>query len=97
MVYRKGRKVAKRPIERRLTLLERGVVAGLAEGGSNQYQIAEKLDCATKTVRELLKKVEKEKKLEDRPRSGRPKKTSPREDRAIKFTSSKIENSLLNQ
>jgi len=87
MVYKKGRKVAKRPLQRRLTLLERGIAAGLSKGGSNQYEIAEELNCTTKTVRELMKKVEKEKKLEDRQRSGRPKKTSPREDRTIKFNS----------
>ena len=68
MVYKKGRKVAKRPLQRRLTLLERGIAAGLSKGGSNQYEIAEELNCTTKTVCELMKKVEKEKKLEDRQR-----------------------------
>jgi len=89
MVKNKGRKVAKRPIQRRLTLLERGLAAGLARGGSNQYEIADHLNCTTKTVRELMKKVEKDEKLVDRPRSGRPRKTSSREDRAIKFASLK--------
>jgi transposase len=89
MARNKGRKVAKRPIQRRLTLLERGIAAGLAIGGSNQYEIAKELNCTTKTVRELLKKVEETKKLEDRPRPGQPKKTSNREDRAIKFSSVK--------
>jgi transposase len=97
MVYKKGRKVAKRPLQRRLTLLERGIAAGLSKGGSNQYEIAEELNCTTKTVRELMKKVEKEKKLEDRQRSGRPKKTSPREDRTINLIPSKIEGSVPKQ
>jgi transposase len=89
MVKNKGRKVTKRPINRRLSILERGIAAGLSKAGHNQYEVAAQMDCTTKTVRELVKKVDSEKILEDRPRSGRPKKTSPREDRSIKFQSLK--------
>jgi transposase len=89
MVRNKGRKVTKRPINRRLSILERGIAAGLSKAGNNQYEVAAQMDCTTKTVRELVKKVDSEKILEDRPRSGRPKKTSPREDRSIKFQSLK--------
>jgi len=87
MVRNKGRKVAKRPLSRRLSLLERGTAVGLDKAGLNQYEIAGDLDCATKSVRELLKKVEVTNQLEDKPRTGRPKLTTPREDRSIKFKS----------
>jgi DNA-binding CsgD family transcriptional regulator len=89
MVKNKGRKLAKRPVNRRLSLLERGTAVGLSKAGHNAYSIADELNCTPKTVRELLKKVETEKKLEDRDRSGRPKLTTPREDRGMKFKSLK--------
>lgn len=83
MVKNKGRKVAKRRAKRRLSTLERGIAAGLAQAGQNQYEIAGQLNCTTKTVRELLKKIDETKSLADRKRSGRPRKTSPREDRIV--------------
>jgi len=89
MVRNKGRKVAKRSINRRLSELERGIATGLTKAGQNQYTIANQLDCTTKTVRELQKKVKVHETLKDLPRRGRPKKTSPREDRSIKFNSLK--------
>ncbi|MGH2612991.1 MAG: hypothetical protein ACRDFB_08090, partial [Rhabdochlamydiaceae bacterium] len=88
MVRNKGRRVAKRPLNRRLSTLERGTV-GLDKAGRNPYSIADELDCTPKTVRELLKKVKTEKKLEDKDRKGRPKSTTPREDRSMKFKSLK--------
>jgi hypothetical protein len=87
MVKNKGRKVAKRPCNRRLSILERGIAMGMSASGDNNYTIANHLNCTTKTVRELKKKVKVTKLLDDRKRTGRPKKTSPREDRAIKFNS----------
>jgi hypothetical protein len=89
MVRNKGRRVTKRPLNRRLSTLERGTAVGLSKAGHNPYSIADELDCTPKTVRELLKKVETEKKLEDKDRTGRPKSTSPREDRSMKFKSLK--------
>ena len=89
MVKNKGRKVAKRPLNRRLSILERGTAVGLSKAGHNPYSISEELNCTPKTVRELLKKVKTEKKLEDRDRSGRPKSTTPREERSMKFKSLK--------
>ena len=85
MVKNKGRKVKKRPCNRRLSILERGIAIGMKTSGDNDYKIAATLDCTTKSVRELKKKVDETKSLDDRKRSGRPKKTSPREDRTIKF------------
>jgi orotate phosphoribosyltransferase-like protein len=89
MVRNKGRRVTKRPLNRRLSTLERGTAVGLSKAGHNPYSIADELDCTPKTVRELLKKVKTEKKLEDRDRSGRPKSTTPREERMMKFKSLK--------
>jgi MarR-like DNA-binding transcriptional regulator SgrR of sgrS sRNA len=97
MARNKGRKVAKRPIQRRLTLLERGIAAGLAIGGSNQYEIAKELNCTTKTVRELLKKVEETKKLEDRPRPGNQRRHLIVKIVLSNFLQSKIEDSLPKQ
>ena len=59
----------------------------MSTSGDNNYTIANKLNCTTKTVRELKKKVKETKSLEDRKRSGRPRKTSPREDRTLKLIS----------
>lgn len=89
MVRNRGRKTKKKPLNRRLSILERGKAYGLSEAGWNPYQIAIELECAPKTIRELLKKVEKTQELKDAPRPGQPRKTSPREDRTIKFTSLK--------
>jgi hypothetical protein len=87
MVRNKGRRVAKRPLNRRLSLVQRGTAIGMSEMGANPYGISEKLNCAPKSIRELKKKVKKHNTLLDLPRTGRPKKTSPREDRSIKFNS----------
>lgn len=89
MVRNKGRKVAKKPLNRRLSKLERGKAYGLSEAGWNPYQIAKELECAPITIRELLKKIEKHESLDDAPRTGRPKSTTPREERTIKFRSLK--------
>lgn len=87
MVKNKGRKVAKKPSNRRLSILERGQISGMSKCGLDNYEIADAFNCTTKSVRELKKKVEIHNTVEDLPRSGRPKLTTPREDRAIKFKS----------
>jgi len=87
MPRKKGRKQKKKPQNRRLSLVERGQVSGMAVMGANNDEIAKTLKCTPKTVREIKKKVENHDTLKDLPRKGRPKKTSPREDRTIKFMS----------
>lgn len=87
MVRNKGRKVAKKPLNHRLSLVERGMVVGMSKMGANNYTIAKELECTTKAVRKIKKKVEIHNTLEDLPRTGRPKITSPREDRTMKFMS----------
>jgi transposase len=89
MVWKKGRKVAKLSLNRRLSQLERGKAYGLAEAGWDPYRISKELKCCPKTIRELGKKIENQENLEDAPRSGRPSSTSPREKRNIKFISVK--------
>lgn len=74
-------------MNRRLTHLERGTAVGLHTAQWSQYKIARHLNCAPKTVRETLKKIKISKKLEDAPRSGCPRKTTPREDRTLKIIS----------
>ena len=71
----------------RLTPDERGRAVGMREMGAGIKEIARKLGCEPKSVRELLKKYESEGSTKDLPKSGRPKKLSPREGRHIKITS----------
>ena len=92
MPRKKGRKHPKRPLNRRLSILDRGIAVGMSKVGTIDEKIANDLNCAPKSIRELKKKVEIHQTLEDLPRKGRPKKTSPREDRTCKFNSSTIEN-----
>jgi hypothetical protein len=87
MPRKKGRKRSKRPLNRRLSILDRGIAMGMSKVGIIDEEIANDLNCAPKSIRELKKKVEIHQTLEDLPRKGRPKKTSPREDRTIKFNS----------
>jgi transposase len=77
-----GRKRKSR--KRRLDQVKRGTILGLKQAGRSIHKIAEEMKCERKAVRELLKKVKKHNTLDDLPRSGRPKKTTPREDRIIK-------------
>jgi hypothetical protein len=70
-------------------MLERGIAMGLDKAGQNPYQISKQLDCSHQSIRGLKKKVASTKSLSDAKRSGRPRKTSPREDRTMKFKSLK--------
>jgi hypothetical protein len=82
-----GRGRPKQKRSNKLTPDERGRAIGMLEMGAGVKETARKIGCEPKSIRELKKKYKITGTTEDRPRSGRPKKTSPREDRTIKFSS----------
>jgi transposase len=71
----------------KLTDEERARAIGQLEVGTTTAQVARNFKCHPKAIRELKKKFISTGSVKDRPRSGRPRKTSSREDRRIKFTS----------
>ena len=84
----KGRPKNKRNYQR-LNEGERGRAYGMHESGATYEEIAAKVGCDQSNVGKIIKKYEKKLTFKDLPRSGRPKKTSPREDRNMKFNSLK--------
>ena len=73
----------------RLSEGKRGEAVGLRKAGWTQQQIADEVGCTQPEVHYLLKKVAKTGSVSDLPRSGRPRKTSDRDDRALKIASVK--------
>jgi transposase len=73
----------------RLTEGDRGRAVGMHEAGMSYFEIAAKLGCSKSSAQAVVKKFENTGSVKDLPKSGRPKKSSPREDRTIKFTSLK--------
>lgn len=73
----------------RLTELERGRIIGQWETGVSNKELAYRFDCTPKAIRNLIKKYEIEGFVKDKPRPGAPKKTTPRNERNIKFSSLK--------
>jgi transposase len=71
----------------RLTPEERGRAIGMKEAGMAIKSIARTLKCSPNAIRKLLKKYDSKGTIKDLPKDGRPRKTSPREDRTMKFES----------
>jgi hypothetical protein len=82
----RGRPKKKRQYKK-LSEGERGRAYGMREKGATFEEIAATLKCDESTVRCIVKKYDKEKTFRDLPKSGRSRKTSPREDRNLKFNS----------
>lgn len=68
----------------RLTREERERALGMAEMGATQVQIARRFGCTPLTVSRLLQRFRQTGGTADRPRSGRPRVTTPMEDRHIR-------------
>lgn len=66
-----------------LDLVQRGKILGLHEAGWSARKIAKKLGCDRRTVDRILIKFAKTGSVNSLPKSGRPRKTSPRDDRSI--------------
>lgn len=71
----------------RLSIEERSRAVGMKEGGLSTKEIARRLECTPKAVRKILKKYDSEGTVQDLKGRGRKKKTTPREDRTLKFES----------
>lgn len=72
---------------KRLSLPERGMAIAYSDCGLSQREVAKKIGCGKSTVGDLLSKVAKTGTFEDLPRSGRPRSTTARDDRHLKFAS----------
>lgn len=76
-----------------LTDLQKGEIIGLAKGYEqenkkpNNSAIARVVGCSEGSVRNVLGKVRKKEPLDHKPRPGRPRDTTPAEDRALKLRS----------
>jgi transposase len=73
----------------RLTPTERARMCGQFEGGTSINKLAKEWKVDKKTVRSVVRKGQVDGNFNDKPRSGRPKKTSPREKRTMKIKSVK--------
>jgi len=73
----------------RLEDSKRGEIIGLRKAGWKQQEIADEVGCTQQGVSKLLIKHEITGSVKDLPRSGRPRKTTAREDRALKIASVK--------
>ena len=67
----------------RLTPLQRERAIGMAQMGANHTHIARTLGCSRVTVNNLFQRFRQTGQTSDRPRTGRPRVTTPREDRHL--------------
>eukprot|EP00052_Salpingoeca_macrocollata_P028890 m.284830 g.284830 ORF g.284830 m.284830 type:complete len:365 (-) comp22914_c0_seq8:348-1442(-) len=74
-----------------LSSAERIKILLLDAKGESHRQIARAMKCHPSTVTNTIKRWQEEESVEDRPKSGRPKKFSPRATRAMKFSMNKGE------
>lgn len=76
---RRGRK--RKKLKRRFSQQQRGEMVGMDKVGTSPKKIAQIYDTKEETVTDIIKKNADTGSVKDRPRSGRPRKTSKREDR----------------
>ena len=69
----------------RLTVVQRGQAIALLMQGQRQQQVALQLGVNVSTIERLVRHLRDIGRLADRPRRGRPRVTTPRQDRAIHF------------
>jgi hypothetical protein len=80
-----GRGRPKKIKYQRLNQVKRGRILGLREKGDSFKKIAKKVGCSNRGVAKFIKKFKEKKTSEDLKRAPRPRVTTPREDRLIKF------------
>ncbi|XP_041373437.1 uncharacterized protein LOC121386560 [Gigantopelta aegis] len=68
----------------RLTQAERNRAIGMADIGASQRQIARTFNCSQAAISNLLSRYQQRDQAQDRARSGRPRITTPDEDRYIR-------------
>ena len=84
MKNKRGRNPKK--LSQRFSVEERAEIIGAHNYGAGVKELARDWDTTPKTIRRIIKKKEKTGSVKDRSRSGRPPKTTEREDRALKFS-----------
>ena len=70
----------------RLTEVQRGQAIALLMQGQRQQQVARHFGVHVSTIERLVRRLRKTGRVADRPRSGRPRVTSQRQDRAIRLS-----------
>ena len=69
----------------RLTEVQRGQAIALLMQGQRQQQVAKHFGVHVSTIERLVRRLRETGRVADRPRSGRPRVTSQRQDRAIRL------------
>jgi len=69
----------------RLTEVQRGQAIALLLEGRGQQQVAARFNVHISTIERLVRRMRETGRLADRPRTGRPRVTTPRQDRAIRL------------
>ncbi|XP_067676448.1 uncharacterized protein [Haliotis asinina] len=67
-----------------LTQAQRDRAIGMANEGASQRHLARTFNCSQATISKLLNRYRQTGQTQDRPRSGRPRVTTPAEDRYIR-------------
>jgi len=70
-----------------VSINERNIAMGLLKGGSRAYDVARRFGCNERTIYRLQQRVLLTASVNDPPRSGRPRITTPREDRYMMTSS----------
>ena len=68
---------------------ERNIAFGLLKGGSRAYDVARRFGCNERTIYRLQQHVGQTGSINDLPRSGRPRITTPRQDKYMVTSSSR--------
>jgi transposase len=70
----------------RLSQTQRSEAIGMLRAGSTQIAVAQHFNCSRITIRKLTQRYQTTGMVNDRPRSGRPKVLTPRQERYIRIT-----------
>ena len=68
----------------KLTMQQRERAIGMLQMGGSQRHIARTFNCTTTTINKLFQRLRQTGSTKDRPRSGRPRVTTPCEDRQLR-------------
>ena len=70
-------------VRRKLSIAERWQAVGMSQTGLSNRRVAQRVGVHHSVIDRLMDRFQATGTVEDRPRSGRPRKTTPREDRLI--------------
>src|SRR5690348_3945001 len=72
---------------RELSIQDRGIIIGMLKAKVSVPEIAKEMKCGKRTIYYIKSKFSQTGSVENRPRSGRPRCTTERQERNIKYTS----------